>query len=57
MADASSKLDFVMQDLQNHLRNANLETQTISSIARKGDEKVLHTYTSVFSVANNNAYK
>ena len=44
MAEASAKLDFVMQDLQNHLRNANLEAQTISSIARKGDEKVKNLY-------------
>ena len=35
-----SKLNFVMQDLQQHLQNAHLETQEISSIAKKGDEKV-----------------
>ena len=36
----SSKLDFVLQDLQRHLQNANLAAQEISSIAKKGDEKV-----------------
>ena len=40
MARDNSKLDFVMQDLQTHLQNAHLETQEISSIAKKGDEKV-----------------
>ena len=42
---ADEGMDFIMQDLQNHIQNANVQVTNLSSIAKKGDDKVrFHLY-------------
>ncbi len=43
---ADEQMNFIMQDLQNHLQRANLKLSQISSIAKKGDEKLVEQFLS-----------
>ncbi|KAK2147146.1 hypothetical protein LSH36_568g03039 [Paralvinella palmiformis] len=43
---ANQAFDAVMQDLQNHMKNANLNLGNLSTIARNGDEKLVEKFLS-----------